>query len=272
MPLVPSWLGAGGGEPPPPLVPSPQNPPPPQTVPPLGAPLPPMPPQEAGDRFRSPRINFNRFARSNDSRSLGKALGGYVRSGTRGRRRATQRMGSSRGTASRVVGFIGEVARSGTNAALERFGLADCVGKPTAEVLPRLLDVMCPPGGDIDQGIAREAFAYAVAEFATEDLPEIEQLSIDQWKEFFNELVTRTIELRIMADIGEKVLELPQDVRAIEITENAVHAYIQACVRESVGDRLDNVGTLNENDLRGITDQIYEGAFGIFESMEDEAE
>jgi hypothetical protein len=59
---------------------------------------------------------------------------------------------------------------------------------------------MCPPGGDIDEGIAREAFAYAAAEFATQDLPEIEELSVDQWKEFFNELVARSIELRVMAD------------------------------------------------------------------------
>jgi hypothetical protein len=181
-------------------------------------------------------------------------------------------MGSSRGTANRVVGFIAEAARSGTGAALQKFGLGDCVGKPTADVLPRLLDVMCPAGGDIDEGIAREAFAYAAAEFAMQDLPEIEQLSIDQWKEFFNELLARSIELRIMADIGAKTLQLPQDVRAIEATENAVHAYIAACVRESVGNKMDNIGTLNEHDLKTIGDSIYEGAFGIFESMEEELE
>ncbi|MDR3404779.1 MAG: hypothetical protein P4L99_19905 [Chthoniobacter sp.] len=203
---------------------------------------------------------------------MGKALRSYVRSGSGGKRGAAARMGSSRGTTSRVIGFIAEAARSGTGAALVRFGLADCVGKPTAEVLPRLLDVMCPPGGDIDEGVAREAFAYAAAEFASQDLPEIEQLSTDQWKEFFNELVARSIELRIMADIGEKTLELPADIRAIEATENAVHAYIQECVRESVGDKLDNVGTLSEGDLKAISDQIYEGAFGMFESMEDEIE
>jgi len=181
-----------------------------------------------------------------------------------------RKMGASRQAVARMTSFIAEAQRSGTTTALRNLGLGDCVGKAPSEVLGRLLDVMCPVGGTIDEGIAREAFAWAAAEFAQQDLPDIESLDAGQWTEFFVELLSRSIELRVLEEIGAQSMQSAKDVDAIESCERAAHSFIQATVREAVSTTLGEFGSLSAEEIQSLGDRCFEQAFGIWEDMEDE--
>ena len=181
-----------------------------------------------------------------------------------------RKMGASRQTVAGMANFISEVQRSGAETALKNIGLGDCVGKSPSEALGRLLDVICPVGGTIDEGIAREAFAWAAAEFAQQDLPDIELLNPNQWTEFFIELMSRSIELRVLEEVGAKSMQSAKDINAIVACERAAHNFIQATVRDVVSTRLVEFGSLSANELQSLGDQCFEQAFGIWEDMEDE--
>lgn len=268
-PLVPSWLGDLGGNPPAnpppnevPPAPAPANPPNQPAPDPQRPALP--PPAQEPRRFQAARTAYTRFAREGDQRSLRSALGSYVRQGTGGARGATTRMGAARQTAARLASFVAHAGQAGTEAALAQFGLARCIGRPAAEVLPELIDTMCPPGGRIDENIAREALQAAIAEFAQADLPPIEELTAEQWREFLLDYLARSIELRVLTDIGQKLVTKTETVDDILRAERVAHQLIHHTVRDSLGDTLEHVGAVSEREMRVVTDQAYERAWQAF--------
>ncbi len=267
-PLVPSWLDDLGANPPadaPPAEPpgqgpidAPDEPPPAQQRPVL--PLPAVEPR----RFQAARSAYTRFAQDGDQRSLRKALGNYVRHGTGGARGATARMGAARQTAARLANFAGYASEAGTEAALTRFGLARCIGRPAAEVLPELIDTMCPPGGRIDENIARESLQAAIADLAQADLPPIEELTGEQWREFLLDYLARSIELRVLTDIGQKLVTKAEAVDDIIRAERVARQLIHHTVRNSLGDTLERAGAVPESEMRAVTDQAYDRAWEAF--------
>jgi hypothetical protein len=269
-PLVPSFLASdptGDTIAPPSGSPEPASPnqPPP--------PLPPLPPAaHIPERFRAARTGFTRFSRTRDEGTLRRALGNYVTRGTGGRHGALQRTGSSRATAAAMASFARTAQTEGTAAALRSIGLARCIGRPAGEVLPELLEAMCPDGGRIDEGIAREAFQSAIVDFAEQDLPAIEELTIEQWNVLLIDFLVRSIQLRVIADIGQRALDVPIDVaRALE-AEIVMRNVIYATVTREVSAALDRIGTVSEQRMQEVTDLAYERAWGAFEAFaEDEA-
>lgn len=275
-PLVPSFLTDGG---PPNLgtAPSGQQPGPPNGVtpaspsaPPTGS-RPPIPRASTdSERFRPARAGVTRFARNRDRETLRRAIGSYVRRGTGGRTGATGRMGSSRSAAAALGGFVRTVQTAGTAEALRSIGLAACIGRPAADVLPHLLETLCPDGGRIDEGIAREAFQNAIVEFAAQDLPTIDQLTAEQWRVLLIDFVVRSIQLRIIADIGQRIFDVPTDVATALAAETVMHNIIQATVQHQLGEVLERLGTVSEDQVRRLTDEAYERAWGAFEAFADE--
>lgn len=268
-PLVPSWLDDLDANPPanpPPAEPPPAPPPPgPPDQPRPDQQRPPLPPPaQEPRRFQSARTAYTRFARDGDQRSLRSALGNYVRHGTGGARGATARMGAARQTAGRLASFVAHAGQAGTEAALAHFGLSRCIGRPAAEVLPELIDTMCPPGGRIDENIAREALQAAIAELAQADLPPIEQLTAEQWREFLLDYLARSIELRVLTDIGQKLVTKTETVDDIIRAERVARQLIYHTVRNSLGDTLERAGAVAEGKMRAVTDQAYDRAWQAF--------
>lgn len=268
-PLVPSWLDDLGANPP-------ANPPPtgtpPQEAPPDAPNQPPPdqqrsvspPPAQEPRRFQAARSAYTRFAQDGDQRSLRSALGNYVRHGTGGARGATARMGAARQTAARLATFVAHAGQAGTEAALVHFGLARCIGRPAAEVLPELIDKMCPPGGRIDENIAREALQAAIADLAQADLPPIEELTAEQWREFLLDYLARSIELRVLTDIGQKLVTKTETVDDITRAERVARQLIHHTVRDGLGDTLERAGAVSEREMRAVTDQAYDRAWQAF--------
>ncbi|MBE7157713.1 MAG: hypothetical protein INR62_04645 [Rhodospirillales bacterium] len=176
-----------------------------------------------------------------------------------------QRMGSSRRTAARLAGFVQAAQAGGTVQALRRFGLERCIGRPVREVLAELLEAMCPQGGRIDEGIARQAFQNAIVDFAAQDLPPVEQLTGEQWNVLFTDFLVRSIELRVIADVGQGSLKVTENVQQFREAAEVMHNVVMATVQEALGDTFARLGTVPETQLQALTDQAYERAWGLFE-------
>lgn len=279
-PLLPSWVGDIGGlpgEPAPPPVPpdkgekseKPQKNEDGKNAPEKKKEAQEPPPK----RYQTARTNFTEFAKSGGSNhdKLGRALSAYVRSGSGGARTAARRMSSSRKAAARVGGFIRDVQQVGPREALERIKCGDLVGKPANEVMHRLVDAFCPAGGPVDEGIARQAFAETVAQWSEQDLPPIDQLTVDQWQEVLVDFVSHSIELKVFSDIGEKGIEMPANAQQALNIQTELSSVIEGCVRNAFGDNAVGFTTLTDPQISGFMESIYERAWEFIEAVGGES-
>jgi hypothetical protein len=261
-PLIPSWLDEPQTAPVLLPVEAPQQPP--QSPPP---PLPPIEPPPQGDRFRGARANFTRYINSGDSSTLRHAVSSYVRTGTGGSRGAAGRMGSAKSTAGRIYGFYQSAQAKGTAETLRELGLGDLVGKPATDALTRLTDWVCPPGGPLDQAIARDAFTEAVVDLAVEGVTDIAALTADQWQALFLDFIARSIEARIVNDVGTKSVTMPADVNAALQVERNLHQLVEGCVADAFAGTLANGGVLQDKQIQASMDDIYRVAFDFLENL-----
>ncbi len=273
-PLIPSWLqgdddggaGAGGGDGDGAQSPSPDGSPP--AVPPAPAPRPTVP-AGASDRFTSARTNFSRFAGSggSDRKSLGRAVSQYVSKSAGGSRRAAQRMGSSRGAAAGLVRFLNDASTHGLREALRTLNLESLAGRPIEEVFAGLANYVCPEGGSIDEGIARDAFVETIADLAGAGITDIDSLTAGQIQTVFELYATHAIEARICNDIGTKVVTLPVDPRAAERVQAQLRDFIQRGVSDAINAAGVNIQSLSPDAVFGFVTNVYQSAFNALQTL-----
>jgi hypothetical protein len=267
-PLIPGWLDPPTLNPAAPAAPplSPGQPNiPPQGVPPtLGSP----------ERFTRPRADFTRFVGSggSDRASLGRALSGYVSSSSGGARRAARRMGSSRQAGARLLNFLSDVQSRGVQQALRALDLQALAGRPIAEVFLGLADYVCPAGGTVDEGIARDAFIETIADLADLGISDLGTLTPEQMHTVFEIYATHAIEARITNDVGTKSIILPADVRAVASVEAQLRDFIRRGVSDALAAAVAAVGALSQNRILGFVDGVYEAAFDMLQTLAEAAE
>lgn len=264
-PLIPSWLegdgagtgaGDGDGALPPPSYGSPA------TVPPAPA-VRPTAPAGASDRFTSARNNFTRFVSSggSDRRSLGRAVSQYVSRSAGGSLQAAQRMGSSRRAGAGLVRFLNDASANGVREALRTLNLESLAGRPIEDVFAGLADYICPEGGSIDEGIARDAFVETIADLAGAGITDIDALTAGQIQTVFELYVTHAIEARICNDIGTKVVTLPADLRVAETVQAQLRDFIQRGVSDTINAAGVNIQSLTPDAVMGFVTSVYKSAF-----------
>lgn len=272
-PLVPDFVNDGEGSLTPTLPPPNGDGAPP--VPPAPAPRPAPAPPPTSDRFRNARRNFTKFASSggSDRRALGRAVSQYVSQASGGSGSATQRMGSSRGSAARIAGFLGDVSVRGLEAALATFNLASLAGSSPADIFSALVEQFCPEGGSIDEGIARDAFMETVIDLADAGVTDLANLSPEQMQTVLELYVAHTIEDRIFNDVGTKGVELPADASAAQAVQDQLHEFILGGVADAFSEAAIDFTAIDPTAIGQTIDRIYEAAFDILEALgEEEAE
>ena len=159
-PLVPSWLGDadGGGAPASPEPNGPGSDGQPASdgnTPPVPPNRPPIPRAADPQRFAGARNSFTRFAGSggSDRASLGRAVSKYVSTSAGGSRQAAQRMGASRNSGTRLLGFLADAQARGVREALRALDLESLAGRPITEIFVGLADYICLGAGTVDEGI-----------------------------------------------------------------------------------------------------------------------
>lgn len=273
-PLVPTWLEPNGALPSSPDGQTSDNGGNPNNNNPLNqnpeAPnnLPILTPLNIG-RFTAARSNFSRFAASGgrNRTSLGRAISHYVSTSSGGARQAARRMGSSRVAGRRLLGFLSDAVARGGREALRALNLEGLAGQPIEVVFLGLADYVCPDGGNIDEGIARNAFIETIADLAENGITDLDSLTVSQMQTVFELYATHSIEERICNDIGAKVIILPVDTsKAIR-----VQAQLRDFIRRGVADALtraqEAMQQLTTENVQRFVDDVYQQAFAILQSL-----
>jgi hypothetical protein len=244
------------------------NRPVPPSVPPLPE-RPALPPVAAPNRFSGARNNFTRFASSggNDRTSLGRALSRYVSTSVGGARQAAQRMGSSRTTAAGLLNFLNSAVSTGVREALRTLRLEGLAGRPIEEIFLGLADYVCPDGGTVDEGIAREAFIETIADLAEAGVTDLDSLNADQMQTIFELYATNAIEARIFNDIGANGITLPDDAQEAMKVQSQLRDFISRGVADALSAARAALQTLTPENVLGVVTQIYEQAFTILQSL-----
>lgn len=237
-------------------------------------PAPAIPASPTPTRFQNARRNFSLFARSggNDLGALRRGVQDYIRSGTGGSGNATRRMGASRVAAGGVLGVFRGFQRDGVDTTLRRLNLAAFIGRPPQEVFTALSDVICPDGGSIDEGIARDAWLETVVELDTLGIDDIGALTPAQMREVFLAFVAHAIETRLFQDIGANGLQIASDLDAIQTFDAQLRSYIRRAVRDSFSSDVGKLGTLSDQQIKTIVDQTYREAWDLLETWGDVVE
>jgi len=266
--LVPSWVDdpslgvAPGPAPAPPAggeAPQPgpgQAPPPPSRTP--------LRPDTSGaGSFQGSRSAFSRFAKTGSRSALGSAMSSYVRSGTGGAARAARRMGASRASGARLLRVVRDVQRLGAAETLRQLNLPDLTGRPAAEVFLAILEFVCPPGGAVDEAIARQAMLETIGDLAEAGVGDFDAMTPDQLQEFFLDFIVRSIEGRVMADLGTRGVTLSADVATVEAAQQQLHDFVTGCTQSELSGRLDGIERLGDRDVERVVNEIYEAAFEL---------
>lgn len=274
-PLIPSWLGDADGVPPPAPVPPPESPPVtpqlpgmPEAPEPKPAPRPAAP--DKPSHLTGPRRAFNTFASGGGGSYLRRALSDYVRKGIGGTKNAVIRMGPSRHAARSLYQFVQNVNADGLEAALASLSRSDLFGKSSSEVLAALTDAICPDGGLIDDAIAREAWDEAVLFTLENGTEDISTMSEEDWEALFCDFVSRSIEMKVFNDIGNKGVILPESIADVNQVEQDLHVLIGEAVIETIGDTFSNNERLDENQIKAIVDDVYAQAFSYISALDEE--
>lgn len=266
--LVPSWVDdpslgvAPGPAPTPPAGGGAPQPGPGQASPPASQ-TPPRPDTSGAGSFQSTRGAFSRFAKSGSHRALGSAMSSYVRNGTGGAARAAHRMGASRASGARLLGVVRDVQRLGAAETLRQLNLPGLIGRPAAEVFLAILEFVCPPGGAVDEAIARQAMLETIGDLAEAGVGDFDAMTPDQMQEFFLDFIARSIEGRVMADLGARGVTLPADVATVEAAQQQLHDFVTGCTQSELSCRLDGIERLGDRDVERVVNEIYEAAFEL---------
>ncbi len=258
--LVPSWVddpspGVAPGAVPvaPGGVPQPGPPPPSRT----------KPDTSGAGSFQGARSLFSRFAKTGSQSALGGALSSYVRNGTGGARRAARRMGVSRAAGATLLGVIRNVQNLGAAETLRQLNLPGLAGRSAADVFLAMLEFVCPPGGAIDEAIARQAMLESIGDLAEAGVGDFDAMTSDQLREFFLDFIAHSIEGRVMADLGARGVTLPTDVATVEAAQQQLHDFVTGCTQSELSGRLNGVGQLDDRDMDRVVNEIYEAAFEL---------
>lgn len=237
-------------------------------------PLAPATPETApstGGSLRGARTLFNKFAGGGGSRQFRRAAGRYVRSGMGGSARATRAMGASRHAGGGLLTFARDFVANGPAEALRGLNLEALAQSPVDQVFPQIVEALCPPGGTVDEAIARQAMLQAIAQLCEGFDGPISSLTQDQLRQLFVDFVAGSIEGRVLNDIGTNLVDLPQSVADLDALGQQVHDFIRNCVQNSLGGSLQNLAAIQPAQVQQTVESIYQATFALIDAFADES-
>jgi hypothetical protein len=223
-------------------------------------------------RFSAPRSNFTRYINSGGSGGdkLRRAASAYVRHATGGSQKATLRLGSARRSTARLVSVVGGFASGGVSATAYQFHLGDIIGKSAKDVFLRVMDFVCPDGGNTDEGIARSAYIEALSAMPNWENKKIEALTPPEFLAFTEIYMADVIEQKLVNDIGNKLFSLPDDIAIIENIETQMKDFIRNTVSDAVSKLNVDIKNIDQKQAQGVVDSVYKTAFDMLASYGEE--
>lgn len=274
-PLIPSWLDADGSPTEPPTAQSPASdgggadgtPP---SDPPSSSPLSDqavpdddlaVPP---ANRFQSARTQFNKYLRSggSDRAKLGKALVSYVSRAAGGAKTAARRMSSDRAAASRLGALLSQAGQVGIRETLRTLNLDSLANRSISEIYAALVDVVCAPGGDLDEAFPRDAYLDAIAEVLEVNPDDLEKPSSETIALIMERFIANTVRTRILNAIANGLVVLPKSVAMVKSIDEAFREF----VRGAASDAMTEIGRIFDSaQMTATIDGLYERCLSILQ-------
>lgn len=176
-------------------------------------------------------------------------------------------MPSSRAAASGLAGLARNFAAQGSAEALRPFNLQALSGAPAVDVFVALTDVLCPPGGTIDEAIARDAMLETIAAMAAEGVGAFDDLTPSDLEELFIGVVGRSIEGKILNEVDTNSIRLPSDVAAVERAQRMLHDFVDGCVRDRFAASETSLSSLTDHEIDGFVSELYTAAFDLLQTI-----
>ena len=209
---------------------------------------------------------LSRYARGTNGSSLRKASQSYVK--TLG--------GSSKATKSAVKGivtggiflnFVSNISTSGFVKTLEKFGLSDCIGKSSEEVLAKIADRIAPIGSTNDEAIARDAtletldFLYEKLLEEGKELDSLESLDEQTMKDSVGEYISTYIYKKWLYEVGLAIEKNELTEKEAVALEKEIKEFVRDETKSALREK--NILTLNlsEGDGKKIIENIFELAY-----------
>jgi hypothetical protein len=176
-------------------------------------------------------------------------------------------MGSSRATAARLLNFLSSATASGAREALRTLRLEGLAGRPIEEIFLGLADYICPDGGTVDEGIARDAFIETIADLAEAGITDLDSLNAEQMQTIFELYATNAIETRLCNDIGANAIILPPDTQQATQLQSQLRDFIFRGVADALTAARTELQALTPVNVLGFVTRVYEQAFNILQSL-----
>jgi hypothetical protein len=237
----------------------------------------------APNRFQSARTNFFKFAKAGGgdggtggggggrsgaaNRNMRRAIGSFVGKASGGAHRAAQRMAAERRATASLGRILSDAGTAGIQETVRRLGFAQLATLPVPDIYAALVDVICQPGGELDESFAREAYIKALTEISGTQA-DLERPSPETTATFLAAFIANAIENRLLNAIGNKVVSIPLDVASVQNVEQQINDYI----RGNVNDAMLEAGADFPIDLIVSTiDDIYERSLDLLQDVQDRA-
>ncbi len=227
---------------------------------------PPLPSPPARSGLGAARGDMTRGTRNSDARAIRRGAGRYV-AASGGGRGAARRMRSSHATASGLAGLVRNFATQGPTEALRQFNLEGLAGAPAVDVFVALTDALCPPGGTIDEAIARDAMLETVAALAADGVGDFDQMTTEDLHEFFIGVISRSIEGKILNEVGTNSIHLSPDLASVEQAQSMLHDFVDGCVRDRFTGSGASLTDITGDQIDTFIFGLYEAAFNLMQMM-----
>jgi len=234
----------------------------------------------APNRFQSARTNFFKFAKSGGggtgggggsrsggtNRNLRRAVRSFVGKSSGGARRATQRMAAERNATANLGRILSIAGTAGIQETVRRLGFAQLATLPVQDIYAALVDVICEPGGELDESFAREAYIKALAEIS-EAQANLERPSLETTVSFLASFITNAIQNRLLNAVGNKVVAVPLDVASVQNVEQQINDYIRGRVNDAMTEAGEDFPVER---IVSTIDEIYERSVVLLEGSDRE--
>jgi hypothetical protein len=209
---------------------------------------------------------LSRYAKGTTGSSLKKAARSYVKT-LGGSSKATKASGAGISTGGVFINFISGVSRNGYQETLRQYGLADCLGKSSEEVLAKIADRIAPIGSTNDEAIARNAVLIsldALYEKLLNEGKDIDALgSLDEQtlKNSVEEFVGTYIFKKWVYEVGLAIEKNELTEKEAISLEKEIKIFVRDEVRSALRDKDIIKLDLNAGEGKRIVENIFELAY-----------
>ena len=140
-------------------------------------------------------------------------------------------MATDRRVAGQLGGLLAQAGQSGIREVVRTLNLEGLADRSIAEIYASLVDVICQPGGDLDEAFPRDAYLEAVGEILEMNLADIEQPSPETIALIMERFIANTIHNRILNAIGNGLINLPDSVASVQAIDKSFRQFVRGAVR-----------------------------------------